>query len=174
MRDFSKNGGQLVTWRVRLWADKTSGHVSDSARALEGIAHEEGTTCLCHKQAPPAAAQMCSLCSLAAYKPLLVVGRKGSRRGLLPLLLIHPSEMQAHTVAKDPVIACRLHRVTHIRQTSAFSSCSLYAVTSLLTCPNLPASAALSRPFCHMVLVFTCCPCKQDTPCSHRMAVTLI
>lgn len=64
--------------KASLFTDKGSGHVSDSAGALEGITHEEGSMSPCHKQAPPAAAQkMRCLCSLAAYKPLLVVGRKG-------------------------------------------------------------------------------------------------
>lgn len=129
MRGFLWNGGQLLTRRAGFRRKEQALNRQDQW-PCKWLSWSSGGHCTwrSHKQAPPAAAQMCSLWSLAVYKPLLVVGRKGSRRGLLPLLLILPSDMQAHTAAE----VCRLH--SHIRQASAFFSCSLYAVTPLLTC----------------------------------------
>lgn len=114
MGDSSSPEGLGSGEKASLSTDKTSGHVSDSAGALEGVTQKEGPRSLCHMQAPSAVAaqKMCCLCSLATYKPLLVVGRKGSGRGPLLLLLILPSKMQAHTAAKDHSMACRFHRIT--------------------------------------------------------------
>lgn len=88
----------------------------------------------------------CAFCSLAASKPLL-----GKEAGEAVTPPSHSSFKDASPYcSKRPYHGLQIAH-NHIRQASAFSSCSLYSVISLLTHPNLPISAALSWPYSQVV-----------------------
>lgn len=154
--------------------DKTRGHRSGSAGALEATTYEEGTMSPM-PQAGTSSSSMEGVLSLFLGSLQAPAGRWEERKWERPLTPpSHSSLKDASTLRGErPYHGLQIAQ-SHIRQVSAFSSCSLYAVTSLLTWPNLPTFAALPQPCSHVVLLFTCYHCKQDTSYPHRMSVTLI